>query len=64
MTDSSVTISWLPVPEEELQGFLLGYIIHYANENTKSSENEFLLPEVVYHKAGLLTDVGGFRSKY
>ncbi|XP_062409670.1 uncharacterized protein LOC134100474 isoform X2 [Sardina pilchardus] len=37
VTDSSAIITWLPVLEDELQGFLQGYLLYLFNGDTKSN---------------------------
>lgn len=32
-------ITWSPVPEEDMRGFLQGYIISYIHDNSKRSES-------------------------
>lgn len=34
VTASSVVLQWSPIPEDDLRGFLLGYIIYYKEYNT------------------------------
>ncbi|XP_046694978.1 oncostatin-M-specific receptor subunit beta [Silurus meridionalis] len=37
ITQSSFVITWSPVPEEDLRGFLQGYIIHYTQDSSKNN---------------------------
>ncbi|KAF5909455.1 interleukin-31 receptor subunit alpha-like, partial [Clarias magur] len=37
VTKSSFVITWRPIPEEELRGFLQGYIIRYTQDNIKKN---------------------------
>ncbi|XP_053341347.1 interleukin-31 receptor subunit alpha [Clarias gariepinus] len=48
VTKSSFVITWHPVPEEELRGFLQGYIIRYTQDNNK--ENITVDPSVNSYK--------------
>ncbi|XP_048115249.1 interleukin-6 receptor subunit beta [Alosa alosa] len=48
VTDSSVVITWLPILEDELQGFLQGYMLYLFNGGTKS--NITLGPEISSYK--------------
>ncbi|XP_077062407.1 interleukin-6 receptor subunit beta [Siphateles boraxobius] len=36
-TQYSTVITWSPVPEEDLRGFLLGYYIYYTDDNNEAS---------------------------
>ncbi|XP_071757820.2 interleukin-31 receptor subunit alpha [Centroberyx gerrardi] len=38
VTLNSMVLQWLSVPEEDLRGFLLGYIIHYTEYDQKETE--------------------------
>lgn len=40
VTLDSVVLQWSTIPEEDLRGFLLGYIIHYAKYNHKGATTE------------------------
>ncbi|MGH0183443.1 UNVERIFIED_CONTAM: hypothetical protein FKN15_016662 [Acipenser sinensis] len=54
VTKTSAVINWSKVPEEDLQGFLQGYIIHYRANDTSassaitvnSSTNSYLLTKL------------------
>ncbi|KAL2100381.1 hypothetical protein ACEWY4_004775 [Coilia grayii] len=37
VTDSTAVITWRAVPEEELRGFLRGYVVHYTSDGTTSN---------------------------
>ncbi|KAF4072925.1 hypothetical protein AMELA_G00253070 [Ameiurus melas] len=37
VTQSSFVTTWSPVPEEDMRGFLQGYVIHYTQDNSKKN---------------------------
>ncbi|XP_061589151.1 uncharacterized protein LOC133454437 [Cololabis saira] len=45
MTTNSVVLQWLSIPQEDIRGFLLGYIIHYTEHHQRdtSTENDVIL---------------------
>lgn len=40
VTLDSVVLQWSTIPEEDLRGFLLGYVIHYTEYNHKGATKE------------------------
>ncbi|KAM9338712.1 leukemia inhibitory factor receptor [Symphorus nematophorus] len=40
VTQNSVVLQWSPIPEEDIRGFLLGYIIHYTEYHTWRARTE------------------------
>ncbi|XP_029920645.1 interleukin-31 receptor subunit alpha [Myripristis murdjan] len=38
VTLNSMVLQWLPIPEEDLRGFLMGYIIHYTEYHHRETE--------------------------
>uniref|UniRef100_UPI0037E881DB interleukin-31 receptor subunit alpha n=1 Tax=Semicossyphus pulcher TaxID=241346 RepID=UPI0037E881DB len=40
VTLSSVVLQWLPIPEEDMRGFLLGYIIYYTKYHHTGTSTE------------------------
>ncbi|XP_047425794.1 interleukin-6 receptor subunit beta isoform X2 [Mugil cephalus] len=71
-TLTSVVLEWLPIPEEDTRGFLLGYIIYYTEyhqRRTGSEKNVTVDPELnIYGLEGLKSattyqvQISGFTS--
>ncbi|XP_028830728.1 interleukin-6 receptor subunit beta isoform X2 [Denticeps clupeoides] len=38
VTEKSFIVTWIPVPEKDLRGFLQGYTLHYADNSNKKTE--------------------------
>ncbi|XP_071380221.1 interleukin-31 receptor subunit alpha [Centroberyx affinis] len=50
---NSMVLQWLSVPEEDLRGFLLGYIIHYTEYDQKETEKNITVdPASNSHELG------------
>ncbi|XP_030004398.1 protein sidekick-2 isoform X2 [Sphaeramia orbicularis] len=59
VTLNSAVLQWSPIPEEDVRGFLLGYIIHYTeyhDQTTHTETNMTVAPELnSYELGGLKT---------
>ncbi|XP_026152547.1 protein sidekick-1 isoform X2 [Mastacembelus armatus] len=55
VTQKSVVLQWLSIPEEDIRGFLLGYTIHYREFNWGTEKNVTVDPLSNYCELGDLT---------
>ncbi|KAL0965363.1 hypothetical protein UPYG_G00280290 [Umbra pygmaea] len=40
VTQSSMVLKWTPVSEDDMRGFLLGYVLHYREHTKEKTDNE------------------------
>ncbi|XP_026210273.1 interleukin-31 receptor subunit alpha isoform X2 [Anabas testudineus] len=49
VTLNSVMLQWLPIPEEDIRGFLLGYTIHYMESLSSGTETNITVDPELNH---------------